>query len=73
MRKTEFDKQGVQHMTEANEEAMQQQEHMPSDITAFCVLIARIMMRCLKERDPQVMKLLSLSFRTETGENHDAA
>lgn len=63
-------------MTDTNKEAMQQQENLPSDIVAFCVLIARIMVRCLKERDPQVMELLSLPFRTEEAETegtHDAA
>ena len=46
-----------------------------SDIQAFCELIARIMMRCLREKNPQVMQLLSVSSQQglETGEPHDAA
>jgi hypothetical protein len=63
-------------MTDANQEAIQSQENVSSDISAFCVLIARIMMRCLRERDPHIMELLSLPFQTEEAETegtHDAA
>ena len=37
-----------------------QEEKLSSDIRAFCALIARIMLRCLKEKDARMMKLLAL-------------
>lgn len=63
-------------MNDTNKEAMQQQEHMSSDIVAFCELMARIVIRCLKEKDPRVMSLLSFSSTAkelDTGGSHDAA
>jgi hypothetical protein len=42
-----------------------EEKYLSSDATAFCALLARIMMRCLKEHDEQAMKLLSLSHHTE--------
>jgi hypothetical protein len=54
----------------------QQKEIVSSDVQAFCELIARIMVRCLREKDPQAMMLLSFSSNTEkpdAGGNHDAA
>ncbi len=63
-------------MSEENKEAIQRQENLSSDVIAFCALFARIMMRCLRERNPRVRGLLSLpspSERRETGGTHDAA
>ena len=63
-------------MSEDNKEAIRQQEKLPADIVAFCALFARIMMRCLRERNPRIMAWLSLpsqSKELETGGTHDAA
>ena len=63
-------------MSEENKEAIQPQENLSSDVKAFCALVARIMMRCLREKNPRVRGLLSLpslSERRETGGTHDAA
>jgi hypothetical protein len=63
-------------MADENKEAVQIQEPLPSDVVAFCALLARIMVRCLKEKNPQVMELLSLPSQPEqeeTGGTHDAA
>ena len=54
----------------------QQEENISSDVRSFCALIARIVLRCLREKNPQVMQLLSLSSQTEEaerGDTHDAA
>ena len=51
------------------------QEPLSSDIVSLCALIARIMIRCLSEKNPQVMEILSLpsqAEKTQTGETHDA-
>ena len=63
-------------MSDKLKEAIQQQENLSSEVKAFCALFARIMMRCLREKNPRVRGLLSLpspSERRETGETHDAA
>ena len=63
-------------MSDENKEAIRQQENLSSDVKAFCALFARIMMRCLREKNPRVRGLLSLpspSERRETGGTHDAA
>ncbi len=63
-------------MSDKNKEAIQQQENLSSDVKAFCALFARIMMRCLREKNPRVRGLLSLSSpseRRETGGTYDAA
>jgi hypothetical protein len=36
----------------------EQREELSSDIQVFCALLARIMYRCLKERDPRLLALL---------------
>ncbi len=36
----------------------EQREELSSDIRVFCALLARIMYRCLKERDPRLLALL---------------
>jgi hypothetical protein len=63
-------------MSDEHKEAIQPQENLSSDIIAFCALFARIMMRCLREKNPRVRGLLSLpsqSAERETGGTHDAA
>ena len=35
-------------------------EPLSDDVQAFCALIARIMVRCIKERDERVLTILSL-------------
>ena len=63
-------------MSDENKAAIQQQENLSSDVIAFCALFARIMMRCLRERNPRVIGLLSLPSRSEErepGGTHDAA
>jgi hypothetical protein len=63
-------------MSEESKEAIQRQENLSSDVIAFCALFARIMMRCLREKNPRIMGWLSLSSQSkelETGGTHDAA
>jgi hypothetical protein len=63
-------------MPDENKEAIQRQENLSSDVIAFCALFARILMRCLREKNPSVTGLLSLPSRSEereTGGTHDAA
>lgn len=38
-------------------------EQLSPDIQAFCALLARIVMRCLNQRDARVLTILSLSSR----------
>jgi hypothetical protein len=68
--------QGVQEMPDQNKETIQQSETVSSDVVALCALLARIMMRCLREKNPTLMRLLSLPSQPgemETRETHDAA
>ncbi len=61
---------------EALQETPLQGEPLSSDVRTFCALIAYIMMRCLKERNPRVMELLSFPSKAEEakeGGNCDAA
>jgi len=63
-------------MSDMKKEAIQLEEPLSSEVLAFCALLARIMMRCLREKNPQVMRCLSLpsqSEELEAGETHDAA
>ncbi len=63
-------------MSDQNKEGIQPQENLSPDVKAFCALFARIMMRCLREKNPRVRGLLSLpspSERREIGGTHDAA
>ncbi|MBA2395122.1 MAG: hypothetical protein H0V70_20530 [Ktedonobacteraceae bacterium] len=59
-------------MSNENEGAIQPQEILSSDVVALCALFARIIVRCLREKDPHTLKLLSLSSTSE-GEISDAA
>jgi hypothetical protein len=61
---------------EKPEETQQQEKELSSTIVAFCALMARIVMRCLRERDPEVMNVLFPHWQfdeQETGERHDSA
>jgi hypothetical protein len=63
-------------MSDENKEAIRQQENLSSDVKAFCALFARIMMRCLREKNPRVIGWLSLPSQSkefETEGTHDAA
>ena len=63
-------------MLDEKKEVIQSQENLSSEVKEFCALFARIMMRCLREKNPRVIGLLSLpspSERRETGGTHDAA
>lgn len=63
-------------MSDEHKEVIQPQEHLSSDVIAFCALVARIIMRCLREKNPRVMGWLSLPAQSqegETGGTHDAA
>ena len=46
-------------------EILVQREGASPDIRAFCALLARILIRCLKENDEQTLKALSLFPSTE--------
>jgi hypothetical protein len=63
-------------MSDENNEAIQQQENVSSEVIAFCALVARIMLRCLREKNPCVTgwhSLPSQPKQLETGGTHDAA
>ncbi len=63
-------------MSDEHKEAIQQQENLSSEVKAFCALFARIMMRCLREKNPRVIGWLSLPSQSEgreTGGTHNAA
>jgi hypothetical protein len=48
-----------------------QRETLSPDIQAFCSLVARILLRCLRERDEKTLKTLSLWREEEQpGEKH---
>jgi hypothetical protein len=62
-------------MSVKQQQDIQQGEHLSSDEVAFCGLIARILMRCLKENNPEVLKQLSLLHQEQqhTGESDVSA
>jgi hypothetical protein len=45
-----------------------QEERASTDVVAFCALLARIMMRCLKEQNEQALRVLSLSWHQSNKE-----
>ena len=48
-----------------------QGETLSPDIQAFCSLVARILLRCLREGDEKTLKILSLSREEkQPGEKH---
>jgi hypothetical protein len=64
-------------MQEQHRENDQPEERLSSDVVALCSLLARIMMRCLREKNPSMMKFLLSPPQTEqeereTGGTHDA-
>ena len=61
-------------MLQEKREAIQQEERLSPDIVAFCTLMARIVMRCLRQHDTRLEKFLFLSDQSEeqqTGCTHD--
>jgi len=60
-------------MPDQNQEVIEQEETLSSEVVALCQLLARILMRCLREKDPYVMDMLSLTPPSEEGELRDAA
>lgn len=46
-----------------NQAVATNEEQLSPDILAFCALLARIVMRCLAQRDAHVLNTLSLSQR----------
>ena len=51
----------------------EQEEELSSDVKRFCALLARIMYRCLKERDPRLLALLKESAIGHPPEGEDSA
>jgi hypothetical protein len=63
-------------MSDEQKEAIQLQDRPSADVIALCALFARILMRCLREKNPRIMGWLSLPSQAkevETGGTHDAA
>ena len=63
-------------MSEEKQQETQQVRPISPNVITFCNLVARIVMRCLRERDPEVMKVLFPHWQIdeqETGEQQDAA
>jgi hypothetical protein len=57
-------------------EVIEHDGQLSSEALALCQLLARILMRCLREQDEQVLKALSLlseADRQTTGGTHDPA
>jgi hypothetical protein len=46
--------------TAINSQNTQQVDPLPPEVVALCTLLARIMYRCLTERNPRIMALLDL-------------
>jgi hypothetical protein len=44
----------------------QRADLLPSEVVAFCGLLARIMHRCLRERDPRILSLIDVPVATVT-------
>jgi len=53
-------------MKHEKREAIQQEESLSPDIVAFCSLMARIMLRCLRQHDTRLEKFLFLSDESKT-------
>lgn len=49
-------------MSDIKKETIEPEEPLSSEVHAFCALLARIMMRCLREKNPQAMQYLRQSF-----------
>ena len=52
-------------MKHEKREAIQQEESLSPDIVAFCSLMARIMLRCLRQHDTRLERFLFLPEQTE--------
>ncbi len=52
-------------MVHEQREAVQQEESLSPEVVAFCNLIARIMMRCLRQHDPRLGQFLFLPTSSE--------
>ena len=48
-------------MKHEKREVIQQEESLSPDIVAFCSLMARIMLRCLRQHDTRLEKFLFLT------------
>jgi len=59
-------------MAEKKKKELPQEETLSFEVAALCALLARIMMRCLRERNPRIMEWLS-SQSEEHKRTHDAA
>jgi hypothetical protein len=60
----------VVKMLKEKKKMIQSEQGLSSEIIAFCGLLARIMMRCLREKDPRIVPLLSLPSPSK-GETHN--
>jgi hypothetical protein len=61
-------------MVHEKREAVQQEERLSPDVVAFCTLIARIVMRSLRQHDTRMERSLFLSAQSEeqaVGATHD--
>jgi len=55
-------------------EAIQQEESLSPDVVAFCTLVARIVVRCLRQHDTRLERFLFLpdqSEKDDTGGIHE--
>ena len=62
-------------MVHEQREAVQQEDSLSPEVVAFCNLIARIMMRCLRQHDPRLGQFLFLpapSEEQQRGGTHDS-
>lgn len=58
----------------AEQENTQREEVFTSDIRAFCALVSRIVLRCLRERDEKTLQILGLSKeQQQKGLNDESA
>ena len=61
-------------MLHEKREAIQQEESLSPDVVAFCTLMARIVMRCLRQHDTRLEQFLFLPDQSEkdhTGGTHE--
>ena len=61
-------------MIHEKREAVQQEESLSPDVVAFCTLMARIVMRCLRQHDTRLESFLflpALSEEQHLGGTHD--
>src|SRR3974377_1590549 len=61
-------------MLHEKREAIQQEENLSPDVVAFCALVARIVVRCLRQHDTRLERFLFLPDQSEEqhrGGTHD--